>query len=237
MASIAGPGSFSEIGSIWLRCLVDLCELRPDGHVLDIGCGPGRVAVPLTEYLSPEGSYEGLDVLPWVIDWCRREISSNYPNFGFQHADVFSAHYRPEGVPASEYSFPYEAGRFDVVCAMSLFTHLLPSELERYLAEIARVLKVGGRALMTFYLLNDEALRAIETGTLDPEYEFGHDYGNHRLTWEDAPGYIVGYKEEFLREACADAGLRLIEPNHYGQWCGRDEYLSWQDVVIAELPR
>lgn len=45
---------------------------------------------------------------------------------------------------------------------MSLFTHMLPEGLERYMSEF--VLKNGGRAFMTFYLLNDESLRAIETG-------------------------------------------------------------------------
>jgi hypothetical protein len=108
---------------------------------------------------------------------------------------------------------------------MSLFTHLLPDELERYLGEIARVLKRDGQALMTFYLLNDDALRAIATGKLDPQYSFRFDHGSHRVTWEDAPGYIVACEEEFLRQACADAGLRLLE-THYGQWCGRAEYLS-----------
>jgi SAM-dependent methyltransferase len=236
LASLAGPGSFSEIGVGWLRCLIDLCELSPDDQVLDVGCGPGRVALALTDYLSTGGGYEGLDVLPWAIDWCRQEITPSHPNFSFRHADVFSAQYRPEGMPAKDYSFPYEANRFDVACATSLFTHLLPDELERYLSEIARVLRPGGRALMTFYLLNDEALRSTESGTLPPEYRFGHDHGDYRLTFENAPGYIVGYREEFLRKACAEAGLRLVDPIHHGQWCGRDSGLSWQDVVIAECP-
>jgi SAM-dependent methyltransferase len=236
LAALAGPGPFSEIGASWLRFLIDLCELRPDDQILDVGCGAGRVAISLTDYLSPEGKYEGVDVMPWAIEWCQRAISPNHPNFSFQHADVFSAQYRPEGAPAADYSFPYESGRFDVACAISLFTHLLPDEVERYLSELARVLKKGGRALMTFYLLNDDSLASIKTGALDPQYAFRHDHGSYCLTYEDAPGYIVGYKEEFARKACEEAGLPLVEPIHHGQWCGRDDGLSWQDILIAERP-
>jgi SAM-dependent methyltransferase len=236
LAALAGPGSFSQIGAEWLRILIDFCQLSPDDQVLDVGCGAGRVAVALTDHLSPKGRYEGLDVMPWAVDWCQREISPHHPNFSFRHADVFSAQYRPEGVPAKDYSFPYESGRFDVACAISLFTHLIPDELERYLSEAARVLRQGGRALMTFYLLNDQSLASIQTGELDPQYGFDHDHGNYRLTYEDAPGYIVGYEEEFVRRACGAAGLQVVEPIHYGQWCGRDDGLSWQDILIAERP-
>jgi cyclopropane fatty-acyl-phospholipid synthase-like methyltransferase len=163
LASQAGPGSFADIGREWVRCLVEQCELESGSHVLDVGCGAGRVAVPLTAYLSRAGRYEGLDVSPWAINWCKQEISSRYPTFSFQHADVFSAQYFPEGTTRpKDYTLPYDDDQFDVICAMSLFTHMLPEGLERYMSEF--VLKNGGRAFMTFYLLNDESLRAIETG-------------------------------------------------------------------------
>jgi SAM-dependent methyltransferase len=237
LASQAGPGSFPEIGRELARFLIELCGLERDSHVLDVGCGSGRLAVPLTGYLSPEGTYEGLDVLPWAIDWCKTELSSRYPNFSFQHADVFSAQYYPDGaVPPKDYTLPYDPNRFDVVCATSLFTHMRSDGLERYLSEIARVLTEGGRALMTFYLLNDESLRLIKAGTPGPEFGFEHPLGQCWVTYEDAPEYIVGYSDEFVLEACKEAGLRVTEPIFNGQWCGRKNFLSWQDVVVADLP-
>jgi SAM-dependent methyltransferase len=237
LASQAGPGSFPEIGRELARCLVELGGLERDSHVLDVGCGSGRLAVPLTAYLSPDGKYEGLDVLPWAIDWCQKEVSSRYPNFSFQHADVFSAQYYPDGpVQPQDYTLPYGRDQFDVVCATSLFTHMRSDGLERYLSEIARVLTGGGRALMTFYLLNDESLRSIETGTLGPEFRFEHSLGECWVTYEDAPEYIVGYSDEFVLEACRRAGLLVKEPIFYGQWCGREKFLSWQDVIVADLP-
>ena len=41
--------------------------------------------------------------------------------------------------------------------AHSLFPYLLAEEFEHYAAEIARVLKPGGRLLATFFLLDEEA--------------------------------------------------------------------------------
>jgi SAM-dependent methyltransferase len=205
--------------------------------VLDVGCGSGRLAVPLTAYLSPEGTYEGLDVLPWAVDWCKTEVSSRYPNFSFQHADVFNAQYYPDGAAqARDYALPYDSDQFDVVCATSLFTHMRSDGLECYLSEFARVLTRGGRAFMTFYLMNDESLRSTEAGKLGPEFRFEHRLGQCWVTFKDAPEYIVGYSDEFVVEACKQAGLHVREPILYGQWCGRKKFFSWQDVVVADLP-
>jgi SAM-dependent methyltransferase len=238
LASQAGPGSFPEIGRELARYLIQLCRLEHDSRVLDLGCGSGRLAVPLTAYLSPEGKYEGVDVLPWAIEWCKKEISSRYPNFSFQHADVFSAQYYPDGaVQPKDYTVPYDRNQFDVVCATSLFTHMRSDGLERYLSEIARVLTAGGRALLTFYLLNDESLSSIEAGKAGPEFRFTHSLGQCWVTYEDAPEYIVGYSDEFVVDACKGVGLRVKEPIFYGQWCGRDAFLSWQDVIVADRPR
>ena len=238
LTSQAGPGSFTEIGRRWARSLIELCGLEPDERVLDLGCGAGRLAIPLTRYLSPQGHYDGLDVLPWAIDWCRSEISSRYPNFTFTHADVASGQYYPDGaIGPEQYTLPYEAGRFDVVCGLSLFTHMLADGVTRYLAEIARTLREGGRTLLTFYLLNDEARQAIEGGRTDPMYRFENRAGAARITYEDAPEYIVGYDEAFVVEACAAAGLRVRQPVFHGRWAGREGALSWQDVVVADVTR
>lgn len=236
LTSQAGPGSFTEIGRQWARHLIDLCGLEPDERVLDVGCGVGRLAIPLTRYLSAAGSYEGLDVLPWAIDWCRHEISSRYPAFTFTHADVASGQYYPDGAAGPEqYTLPYGADQFDVVCALSLFTHMLPDGLTRYLSEFARVLRKEGRALLTFYLLNDEALEAIEGGRVDPMYRFDHRAGAARVTYEDAPDYIVGYDEAFVVEACDTAGLRVRQPVFHGRWADREGAISWQDVIVADV--
>jgi SAM-dependent methyltransferase len=55
--------SFQAAGEQYLKMFIELGGLEPDERVLDIGCGPGRMAVPLATYLSPAGSYVGMDVV------------------------------------------------------------------------------------------------------------------------------------------------------------------------------
>ena len=56
----------------------------------------GRAAVALIPQL-PSGTYEGFDIVPQFIRWCRREITSRHPNFGFQLADVQNRQYNRNG--------------------------------------------------------------------------------------------------------------------------------------------
>ena len=140
----------------FFQYFVQLGGLKPDENVLDVGCGIGRMAVPLTKYLK--GVYEGFDIGPEAIKWCQDNISRRYPKFYFQVADVFNEKYNPGGkYKASEYKFPYDNDAFDFVYLTSVFTHMLPHDMENYLSEISRVLRNNGRCLITYYLLNEES--------------------------------------------------------------------------------
>ena len=48
-------------GELFLRQFIDLANLAPEEAVLEPGCGTGRMAEPLTRYLT--GTYEGFDVV------------------------------------------------------------------------------------------------------------------------------------------------------------------------------
>ncbi|MDQ2688224.1 MAG: class I SAM-dependent methyltransferase, partial [Armatimonadota bacterium] len=52
---------FREIGKSTLRHLVEAGGLQSNESVLEIGCGYGRIALPLTHYLNASGRYEGID--------------------------------------------------------------------------------------------------------------------------------------------------------------------------------
>src|SRR5690242_14668495 len=78
-----GDGDYRAIGAEFLGHFVRLADLQPHERMLDIGCGIGRMAVPLTQYLCEDGRYIGVDIVPDGINWCRRAISPAYPNFEF----------------------------------------------------------------------------------------------------------------------------------------------------------
>lgn len=234
---------FGEHGEAFLQLITKLCDLKPDERVLDIGCGIGRIAVPLASYLDGNGSYEGLDIVADSINWCKKEISAKHPNFRFQWADIFNQSYNPDGRHrASEYRFPYPGESFDLVFLKSVFTHMLPQDVENYLGEVARVLKRNGRSLVTFFLLNHESLELIRAGK--SKQAFQYDFGAYRTANKDLPESVVAYDEEFIRRLYERHRLTLVEPINYGSWPGRQDSfygsqfgkqdsLFNQDIVVA----
>lgn len=227
-----GDGEFELIGKEFKSYFVGLGNLRPHHRVLDVGCGIGRMAIPLTDYLSPEGGYWGFDIVPSGIEWCRGRISAQHPHFHFQHCDVFNQHYNKEGkVRAEEFRFPFEDGFFDFAYLTSVFTHMRPAAMENYLGEVARVLKPGGKCLITFFLLNRESADLILAGR--SAFAFQHIVDDCLVANANDPEAAIAYKEQIVRQAFARRELRIDLPIHYGSWCKRDSYLSFQDIIIA----
>ena len=222
---------FKENGDEFLRHYVELGELKPHQRILDVGSGIGRKTLPLLSYLDEQGSYEGIDIVAKGVSWCREKYT-RFPNFRFQLIDVYNNLYNPRGkYRAKEYRFPFPSGDFDFVVMNSIFTHMMAEDVENYLAEVARVLKVGGRCLISFFLLNPEALRLIAEGksTLD----LSHDFGPAKAISQEMPEDAVGFDEGYVTDLYRRCKLEIQQPLHYGSWCGREDFLSYQDLVVA----
>jgi SAM-dependent methyltransferase len=98
---------------------------KDSGEWLDFGCGVGRISIPLRR--------SGVEAL-WGVDPDRGAIRWLQRRFG---PERFSE--SPRRPPLS---FP--AGSFDVVLAVSIFTHLDETDQVSWLAEISRLLRPGG---------------------------------------------------------------------------------------------
>jgi SAM-dependent methyltransferase len=100
------------------------------GSLLDFGCGCGRV---LRQWASlPATEVHGTDYNPKLIAWCRENL--RFATFGLNGLAPPLA---------------YEAERFDLVIAISVFTHLTADLESRWMAELRRVLRPGGRLLLS----------------------------------------------------------------------------------------
>jgi SAM-dependent methyltransferase len=227
-----GDSDFVATGDEVLARLVEDAGLGAGERVLDVGCGIGRVARPLAGHLGPEGAYEGFDVSADAVAWCVRRYAGRHPGFRFTHLDVRNARYNPDGgVSARDLRFPYPDGDFDVAVATSVFTHLPPDEVDRYLAEVARVLRPGGRLLATFFLLDDEARRRQREGTA--AMAFRHEHWPASFARADLPEEAVAYDESWVLERLAAHGLAPLASPRRGTWSGRPGGGGFQDVVVA----
>ncbi|MBI2437667.1 MAG: class I SAM-dependent methyltransferase [Lentisphaerae bacterium] len=230
--STIGIREYKDAGRDFLRFFIELAALTPDEVVLEVGSGCGRIASALTEYLSEKGRYEGFEIAASGVEWCRAAISSRFPTFHFLAADVYNRHYNPKGrYPAEAYRFPFPDASFDFVFLSSVFTHMLPEEVRQYLSEIARVLKPGGRCLITYFLWNAEAAALAAAGK--SQFDFYCEQGVYRTENPAVPETAICFMEQFILELYAQTGLILKHPPWYGTWCGRPHTLSGQDVIVA----
>jgi SAM-dependent methyltransferase len=100
--------------------------LTPDSHILDFGCGWGRMIRFFLKDVKANNLH-GIDVNPQMIDCCRGLF--RYGNFSICNP-----------LPPTE--FPDES--FDVIYAYSVFSHLAEPVHIQWVEEFSRILKPGG---------------------------------------------------------------------------------------------
>lgn len=224
--------SFSQSGRESIELLERSAGLEPDDHILDVGCGPGRVALPLAEYLSDDASYYGIDVSQKCIDWCRDEITTEHRNFHFVHADIYNGRYNPKGtLGAKDYVFPFDNDRFDLIILFSVFTHMLEEDTRHYLQEIRRLLKSSGRCMFTAVVLTLE--RVARRDRLPIRYR--HRVGDCMVRWAWQPERSVAYPLALLERLLSESGFRLRLPIEWGSWDGMSNQSAFfQDILVLE---
>jgi len=143
----AGQRAAESLTALLLKhgIALDQCE-----SILDFGCGCGRVIRHL-RHLSAE--LHGCDTNPVALEWC----ADNLP-FG-----LFT-------VNALESPLDYDADSFDVVYALSVFTHLPLWLQAHWMRELQRVLKPGGMLVIS---LHGDALLNKLTRAERAEYRAG----------------------------------------------------------------
>jgi SAM-dependent methyltransferase len=236
LSGYVGDSDFRATGEEFLGHFRQIAGLRPSDHVLEIGCGIGRMARVLVPVLRPPGSYDGFDVVRSGIDWCADRYRHTPAPFCFHHADLRNSAYNPNGTSApDEYRFPFPDETFDLVLATSLFTHLLAGAADRYQSEAARVLAGGGRLFTTWLLLSDHQ-RAAPPPPFRRTGGSGGSGGSGGEAVRDlaVPEAAVAYDEAWLRERLTAHAL-VLDAIHRGTWSGRPGP-SRQDLVLAHHP-
>jgi SAM-dependent methyltransferase len=189
MVRVAGTADadwFLRAGRAGYDAIAAHVPLAQIHDVLDFGCGCGRV----TRYFHDfAGNVAGSDVSTDAIAWCRA-------NLGF-------ARFETNGLAPP---LAFDGDSFDLVYALSVFTHLTSDLQLAWRDELRRVLRPGGRLLITTH-------GGSYVPRLDAEERARFDAGELVVRW----GEVVGsnlcsayHPERYLRETFAN-GFAFLE--------------------------
>lgn len=148
MATAVG-GEFEGTGRIEAS-VVRYAGLRDGMTLIDLGCGSGRLAWALGQTMRID--YLGIDVVQAFLDYARTKAPRTY-RFVLN---------RTLNIPAPDASA-------DMVAAFSVFTHLLHAETYLYMEDIRRVLRPGGRLVLSFLEFADPEHWLVFEGTVDAQ--------------------------------------------------------------------
>jgi SAM-dependent methyltransferase len=189
MVRVAGTADadwFLRSGRAAYDAIAAHAPLDEIGSVLDFGCGCGRV----TRYWSDfEGSVAASDVSRTAVEWCR--------------ANLPFAQFESNGLAPP---LAYHDESFDLVYALSVFTHLTAELQLAWRDELRRVLRPGGLLLVTTH--GDSYL-----SRLDAEERSRFERGELVVRWADVPGTNLCsayHPERYLRDTFA-GGFTFLE--------------------------
>jgi ubiquinone/menaquinone biosynthesis C-methylase UbiE len=135
---------------VWLRWLVELdnpftqtnradaivrnLELRPGMKVLDVGCGPGRLTIPIAREVTQQGEVVGLDVQAGMLRRAQEKA---------QAAKLTNIRFLQAGVGEGQ----LEQGQYDRALLVTVLGEI--PDRGRALKEIFEALKPGGMLCVT----------------------------------------------------------------------------------------
>ena len=106
-------------------------------RILDVGCGDGSVLRDLLRYGALEADLHGLDLLPNRVERAQALLPAAHIRLGDAQA------------------LPYDAAVFDLVLGFTLLSSVVDEGARRrVVAEMARVMRPGGRIILYDFWLN-----------------------------------------------------------------------------------
>jgi ubiquinone/menaquinone biosynthesis C-methylase UbiE len=121
----------NPIARVHARRIMRHLEISPGMRVLDVGCGSGRLALPIAEIVGDGGEVVGLDLQERMVERLQRRAGTR--GLG----NVTSVH-----APAGEGRLP--EGPYDLALLIAVLGEIPEDRRALAVEEIARSLKPGG---------------------------------------------------------------------------------------------
>jgi SAM-dependent methyltransferase len=175
--------------------------LGQGSRLLEVGCGPGRIAIGLLYASYSVGRFDGIDIDRRAIEWCRRFISLSHPEYHFWTVDAKHERYKPDGKEmTTAFSLPFEPGVFDIIYLHSVFANMIENDVRIYTREFRRLLSPGGTVFLTAFV--EEGVPPV---TVNPENYVMKCVG---------PLHIVRYEKAHLFSIFESCGFQVERFDH-----------------------
>lgn len=145
---------------------LDRIGVAPGERVLDVGSGPGRLALPAAERVGPNGSVTAVDVQPAMLDRLQQRAA---------RASVMNIETRLMDVASGD---ELDAGSFDRAWLVTVLGEI--PEKEAALVHIYRALKPGGTLSITeilpdpHYQRRSTVLQLVQSAGFRPTRQWGN---------------------------------------------------------------
>ncbi len=227
MRALVGPTEIAAFDNPSGDRVYPYLEASAYRSVFDFGCGCGRVARQMMLQDSPPERYLGIDLHAGMIRWCREHLTPCAPSFEFLHHDVFDDSFNPGPDKPRWAPFPAADRSFTMVNALSVFTHLVESQVAPYLREAARVLTDDGVVHASFLLLERQ------------DFPFMQQHANALyVSWEH-PAAAVVFDRDWVIRTARESGLTVVAahppPIRGYQWVLEMRH-SRAGVAEAQIP-
>ncbi len=241
LSDVVGGGDPELVAAEVVVAIEKYAKLSGSESILDVGCGCGRIAAALTQYLDRKSHYTGIDIVPALIEFARNFITPRYPQFEFLLLNESNATYdswrRKDGERGiAKLTEAAAAQSIDLAISVSLFTHLDYASALEMLNSIHHLLKNDGRVFATVFVLDADALAGIEASR--SAFSFKHRTPTGKLSAEkiDDPTFAVAYDGGLLDELIRSAGFQL-ERRIRGYWSIGGAGETFQDVLTLRKAR
>jgi SAM-dependent methyltransferase len=240
-----GKTSYAEwahVIGIFQTIIYQTIAKKEGNIILDIGCGTGLLGIASEPFISSDGTYTGIDVMIDDINFCKAHFK--FKNYNFIHLDVANPSYA-SSQSSKLVPWPIADGSQDLVTALSVWTHLNETDAIFYFKEIARVLKKGAKAIITFFVLNEEYKDSLKKRSNDT----GRFHSTNQNDWIfDVKAYnsenwfttkyatnpedVIGVTQEAINILLKTSGLKMIQyyPGNWKEYPG----VFFQDILILE---
>lgn len=236
LSDVVGGGDPELIAQEVVSAIEKYAKLNAGDSILDVGCGCGRIAAALTQYLDQKSSYIGIDIVPGLIDFAKNFITPRYPTFQFVLLNQSNSTYdswrqkEPEtGIAKLTEAVPAQS--IDLAISVSLFTHLDFTPALAMLTSIRQLLKNDGRVFLTAFVLDAASQNNIENSRAAFSFKNRTSSGKLQAEKSDDPTFAVAYDGPLLEELINSAGLQL-ERHVRGYWSAEGTGETYQDVLV-----